>query len=274
MTPGTQPRTVSALDTTRHPASTLSKVTSADTSSRSGGVPARPSAPDRAIEKQAAWAAARSSSGLVLPSDDSVRAAHDTGSSEKLPDDMAETVPDPVARAPDQVASARRIAAIVISLSTDRAAIVPYRPSRVACGQQGSGVVRSLGGRSSARTNATRDRDGAPIPRAVAGREHRVMVNFTRRLLPILFSGLLLVPLAEHGRGRRHPAAPGRRRSPAAGRHRPGQHDERQAGVARAGRPADGPDAHVDRPGPGAGDGRQRRDEPYRARRDARSGTG
>ena len=45
-----------------------------------------------------------------------MRAAHDTGSSEKAPEDTAETVPDPVVRAPDQVASARRIAAIVISL--------------------------------------------------------------------------------------------------------------------------------------------------------------
>ena len=107
---------VTALDTTRHPASSLSNVTSADTSNRSGGVPARPSAPDRAIEKHAAWAAASSSSGLVLPSDNSVRAAHDTGSSAKAPDDIAETVPDPLVRAPDQVASARRIAAIVISL--------------------------------------------------------------------------------------------------------------------------------------------------------------
>jgi hypothetical protein len=50
-----------------------------------------------------------------LPSDDSVRAAHDTGSSEKEPEDTAETFPDPVVRAPDQLASARRIAAIVIS---------------------------------------------------------------------------------------------------------------------------------------------------------------
>ena len=46
-----------------------------------------------------------------------MRAAHDTGSSAKAPDDIAETVPEPVVSAPDQVASARRIAAIVISLS-------------------------------------------------------------------------------------------------------------------------------------------------------------
>ena len=93
------------------------------------------------------------------------------------------------------------------------------------------------------------------------------MVTSARRLLPILFAGLLLVPLAGIGRRRGHPTA-GRRRRPVAGRHRPGQHDERETGVARAGRPADGPGAHVDRPGPGAGDGRQRRDEPHRARRD------
>jgi hypothetical protein len=39
-----------------------------------------------------------------------------TGSSEKAPDDTAETAPEPVVRGPDHVASARRMAAIVISL--------------------------------------------------------------------------------------------------------------------------------------------------------------
>ena len=48
-----------------------------------GGVPPRRGAPDSAISKQAAWAAARSSSGLVLPSDSSVRAAQLTGRSWK-----------------------------------------------------------------------------------------------------------------------------------------------------------------------------------------------
>src|SRR3954454_3491712 len=77
--PGTFPRNVSADDTTFQPSPTLSKVTAALTSSRSGGVPARPRPADRAIEKQLACAAATSSSGLVFPPDSSVRAAQDTG---------------------------------------------------------------------------------------------------------------------------------------------------------------------------------------------------
>ena len=78
--PGTTPRTASALDTTVH-LSSLSNVTVALTSSRVGGVPALARSLENAIEKQAAWAAATSSSGLVRPSADSVREAQVTGSS-------------------------------------------------------------------------------------------------------------------------------------------------------------------------------------------------
>src|SRR4029079_13501374 len=91
--PGTLPRTVSALGPTFQPAATLSKVTSAAPSRRPRGVPARPSRADSAIEKHAACAAATSSSGLVSPSDDSVRADQDTGSEENAPDATADQEP-------------------------------------------------------------------------------------------------------------------------------------------------------------------------------------
>ena len=48
--PGTFPRTVSADETTLQPASPLSKVTVAVTLSDAGGVPLRPSLPERDIE--------------------------------------------------------------------------------------------------------------------------------------------------------------------------------------------------------------------------------
>ncbi len=47
--PGTIPLTVSADETTFQPLSTLSKVTVAVTSSDAGGVPLRPSPPEKAI---------------------------------------------------------------------------------------------------------------------------------------------------------------------------------------------------------------------------------
>ena len=54
------------------------KSTSADVSRAVGGVPALASAPDRAMEKHEVWAAAISSSGLVLPFASWERAAQDT----------------------------------------------------------------------------------------------------------------------------------------------------------------------------------------------------
>ena len=97
---------------TRQPASTLSNVTSAEIDRRSGGVPARPSPAENAIAKHAAWAAAKSSSGLVFPPGSSVRAGQLTGTSVKIPLETALTVPLPVARSPDHTASARRTCAM------------------------------------------------------------------------------------------------------------------------------------------------------------------
>src|SRR4051812_18106796 len=107
--PGTRPTTFSALETIRQPGSSLSNVTSAETTSRSAGVPARNSLPASAIEKQDECAAATSSSGLVRPFEVSVRAAQETGSDVNAPEVIAETAPEPSARVPDQVASARRM---------------------------------------------------------------------------------------------------------------------------------------------------------------------
>src|SRR5205809_6893949 len=53
------------IDFTDHPASVLSKSSVAFVSIDSGWYPAWPSSFERAIEKQAAWAAATSSSGFV-----------------------------------------------------------------------------------------------------------------------------------------------------------------------------------------------------------------
>ena len=72
---------------TFQPASPLSNVTSALTSSRCGGVPFLPSRAENAIEKHDACAAASSSSGLVLPLCSSVRAAQVTGRRVNAPDE-------------------------------------------------------------------------------------------------------------------------------------------------------------------------------------------
>src|SRR5205085_1914302 len=77
--PGTIASSASSLDTTAHASWTLSKRTVAVTFSRSGTVPFFASRADSAMAKQLACAAASSSSGLVLPSGASVRAAQDTG---------------------------------------------------------------------------------------------------------------------------------------------------------------------------------------------------
>ena len=90
-------------------------MTVAETSSRSGGEPAFPSPNESAIAKQLAWAAATSSSGLVFPSDRSVREAHETGSSVNAPLLEAVTLPDPRASVPSQTTSAFRTAAMRIT---------------------------------------------------------------------------------------------------------------------------------------------------------------
>ena len=85
--PGTSPRTVMSLLAIFQPASPLSKVITALTSSCVAGVPFLASRDENAIEKQAACAAAMSSSGLVRPLCSSVRDAHVTGMRLKAPDE-------------------------------------------------------------------------------------------------------------------------------------------------------------------------------------------
>ena len=85
--PGTTPETVSSLLVIFQPASVLSNVTTALTSSLVPGVLLRASAPERAMEKHDACADAMSSSGLVRPSCASVRDAQVTGSRVKAPDE-------------------------------------------------------------------------------------------------------------------------------------------------------------------------------------------
>jgi hypothetical protein len=65
--PLTSPRTVRAIFVIAGAPSFFPKVTSAVTSSDSTVPPARPISPERAMEKQDEWAAAMSSSGLVMP---------------------------------------------------------------------------------------------------------------------------------------------------------------------------------------------------------------
>src|SRR6185503_11395331 len=110
--PGTSPLTVSALEATFHPPSTWAKVTSAETSSRLGGVPFLARRAEKAIEKHAACEAASNSSGLVFPLDSWVRSAQVTPRSRNLPLVAALTTPDPDTRSPNQVASARRTSAM------------------------------------------------------------------------------------------------------------------------------------------------------------------
>src|SRR5690606_26566198 len=110
--PGTVPRTVSAILEMCGPPS-VSKVTVADVSSRSGGVPALVRMFDSAIEKQAEWAAAMSSSGLVCPPDSPVRDGHDPGRSLASPELLKVVVPLPENRSPVQTVVALRSVAMV-----------------------------------------------------------------------------------------------------------------------------------------------------------------
>ena len=207
--PGTTPRTVSALDTTRQPASSLSKVTSAETSRRSGGVPARPRAPDSAIEKQAAWAAATSSSGLVLPSGRLGPGGPRHGQGrERSRTRRPRRSRSPWSRAPDQVASARRMAAIDFSfvwcgrvLDASSHSASGGRPVRSV--RTGSGAVGS-GARPEPVPTRRVHRDGQPIPtgRCVRRRSSPCSPP-TRRLVPLLLAGLLARAAGRTGRRRR-----------------------------------------------------------------------
>src|SRR5215218_2702065 len=105
---GTRALTVSAAVVIRGAPSTSSSAQAAVTVRRLGGVWFSPRTSASAIAKQLAWAAAISSSGLVLPSGRSVRDAHVTGSSSApLPVDSA---PTPRASVPSQITSAVRCA--------------------------------------------------------------------------------------------------------------------------------------------------------------------
>src|SRR5881394_2789634 len=106
--PGTTPRTVRCELVTFGPSS-IDRVTVAETSRRSGALPAWASSCESAMEKHEAWAAATSSSGLVLPSERSVRDAQVTGRSAAAP--LAnDNVPFPWARSPSQLVVAVRSA--------------------------------------------------------------------------------------------------------------------------------------------------------------------
>src|SRR5919106_3831681 len=108
--PGTVPVTSSAILVIRKPASVFANVAVALVRSSSGALPACARMLDRDIEKHAACAAAISSSGLVLPPDSSVRAAHVTGSGPVAPLLSNVTVPEPPNRSPFHTALPRRSA--------------------------------------------------------------------------------------------------------------------------------------------------------------------
>ena len=83
-------------------------VTSARVSSEVGGVPARPSPAESAIEKHEECAAAISSSGLVRRRGSSAREGHET-SKVPMPEDSMVTWPAPSMRVPSQWVRAVRV---------------------------------------------------------------------------------------------------------------------------------------------------------------------
>src|SRR5436190_7828273 len=91
-------------------------VTVAEVFSSSAGCPACASPFESAIEKQAAWAAAISSSGLVFDCPSSERARQSTSRPPKAPLVTESTRPLPLIRSPCQVTSAVRSVAIRVSL--------------------------------------------------------------------------------------------------------------------------------------------------------------
>src|SRR6266540_373041 len=110
------PRTVSALFVIPVPGT---KVTVADVSSRSAGFPAFASAAENAIEKQAACAAAISSSGDVLPCASSARFAQSTSSEESTPLVTLSIVPPPSIKPPCHVTDAVRSVAMCLQFCVD-----------------------------------------------------------------------------------------------------------------------------------------------------------
>src|SRR5215207_1980790 len=90
-----------------------SNVQTASICNLSGGVPPWSRTFESSIAKHEAWAAAMSSSGLVLPSERSVREAQVTGNSPIAPLPTV-NLPPPRVRLPSQTTSARR-SAIVMS---------------------------------------------------------------------------------------------------------------------------------------------------------------
>src|SRR5918992_456880 len=106
--PGTRPSTLSSTPMTRWRPSTSSTMHTAETSSRSGGVPAPVSSPASDMAKQPPTAAASNSSGLVLPSGEPTRVASVYGSSSSAPL-RPEIAPAPRARFPSQRTSAVRV---------------------------------------------------------------------------------------------------------------------------------------------------------------------
>jgi hemoglobin len=111
--PSTVPRTVSRISVMPVPGT---KSTSAEVFSSVGGVPALARPLEKAIEKHAEWAAAMSSSGLVLPFASSARDAHVT-SYVPMPEDCSSTLPAPSNSEPCQVVSALRVVAMLPSLA-------------------------------------------------------------------------------------------------------------------------------------------------------------
>src|SRR5918994_4113961 len=105
--PGTLPRI--SRSTLATLTLSTSNVHTALISSRSGGVPPSARTLESAIAKHAPWAAAMSSSGLVLPSERSVREAQVMGISSIAPL-PTENLPPPRSRSPSQTISARRSA--------------------------------------------------------------------------------------------------------------------------------------------------------------------
>src|SRR4051812_17371393 len=110
--PGTVPLTLRTEVATFQPASAWSNVISARTSRLVAGVPFLPRRAEKAIEKHAAWAAASSSSGLVLPSCAEVRDAQLMGRREKMPLVTYVIIPEPLTRSPLQTAFAVRTSAM------------------------------------------------------------------------------------------------------------------------------------------------------------------
>src|SRR5215210_4408837 len=86
--------------------------------SSSGSLPCSASVLENAIAKQLAWAAAISSSGLVLPSGRSVREAHVTGISWIASLLTRSKVPDPLKRLPLHTTFARRSAVAILASHT------------------------------------------------------------------------------------------------------------------------------------------------------------